>query len=373
MNKIYIFVLTNEHLKFMIVVQKVAIYMREKSDIELITSIQQGNESAFEELYRRYERKVYYTAYSMMRNEHDAKDAVQATFMQIHKSIHGLRKPDFFLLWMNRIVCGKCKDIFRKNKTVTIDIDEEQTKNYYVEEHIDFNPSKTMRYKSDKELMDQLIAELPYSQREVIVLFYFQNLQMQEIADVLHEPLGTIKSRLFLAKKNLRRHIEAYESREQAGLDFRALNIDALLLGYFTSEFAKVAGATASVAGITHLAKFKNLFATSVGKSIIVGAAVLSTGVVTLGVYHEIQSNNAPAAPAFYQNTEKVEVGKPNNAREAFYTLLYWAANEEQMKQRTADEANDIRNIYEYLKNDGGPYWGYLQERQWPSFFERNF
>lgn len=342
--------------------------MKNRTDVELITFIQEGNEKAYEELYKRYERKCYYTAFSMVRNEHDAKDAVQATFIQIHKSIHSLRKPEYFVLWMNRITCGKCKDIFRKNKTLSIDIDDEHVINEYVEERINFHPKKNVRYKNDQALIDHFIEQLPYVQREVIVLCYFHSLSMKEIAEIVGEPVGTIKSRLFLAKKALRRHIEAYESRDGVKLDFNSITLDALLTGYFTVGFSNLVNA--SFLSLSCLGKFKSFCTTTVGKVVVVTAVASTSGVAITQAYQmthtskELPHQTLPAPSSVYEDTEM------KNARQAYFTLMNWAANKEQIELR-AKEAKSIQSVYEYLKKDGGPYWQYLSEKGWASFFEQ--
>lgn len=346
--------------------ERSVINMQKLTDIEIIQRIQQGDENAFEELYRRYERKVYYTAFSMMRTEADAHDIVQATFLQVHTSIQNLRNPDYFLLWLNRITCHKCKDLFRKqNRVLNIDVEQEHVKNAYIDDHLDYNPEKHMKFESDKEVIHHFIQELPYLQREVIVLYYFQNLSIQEIAQVLQEPVGTIKSRLFLARKQLKKHIEVYEAKNQLPLNFHACDIEALLLSYFSSFL------DTSVKG--HPFSWRHMAGTAIGKSVLAVSVLIGSG----SIFYLQQNKQMVEMPLALQQSMMEAVQYQDtvieNERHAYFTLLHWAANHEQIENRSSREAQAIRPVYEYLKKQKGPYWQYLLEKGWNTSYENSF
>lgn len=346
--------------------------MHNRTDLELIQQIQLGDDTAFEELYRRYERKVYYTAFSIMRTEADAQDVVQATFIQVYKSIKDLRKPDYFLLWLNRITCHKCKDLFRKlNRSITIDVEQEQVKNQYIDEHLDYNPSNHMKFQSDKELIHHLIKELPYLQREAIVLCYFQNLSMQEIADVLEEPVGTVKSRLFLARKQLKKRIKSYEARNQLPLNFHSTSLETVLISYFS--MLPSSSLTSSVSITSHVSLWKHFFGSTFGKVAL--AVSLAGGSLT--VVHSLRDTDVYHKPVIAHNsnitTIQYEGSVIENERFAYFTLLHWAASSQQISSRSNAEAEKIQPVYDYLKNKGGQYWEYLEERGWNISYESTF
>lgn len=337
--------------------------MKKLSDVELVEQLQQGKETAFEELYQRYEKSLYYFAMRLTNNKGDAEDAVQETFLQVNRSIHQLQNPAFLKLWLNRIVSGKCKDIFRRNKSVPVDTSDQKISNHYVEERREYIPEKSMRFSSDREVVLYYVDRLPYVQKEVVLLAYFEHLTMQEIADVLNEPIGTIKSRLFLAKKALRSSLSAYESREHMHIDFRSINFDALLTASLLEGFQKLSQGGVAVSALTFFSKLKSLFVTEAGK-ITIGVVAMGVVGTSVAAYDHIQSQKVNKeiieTPALPQASLKVADKTINTQQDAYFVLMNWAMNEKQLEMRDQAEFETYRPLYEYLKENKGAYWDTL-------------
>ena len=111
-------------------------------DDELIARLQAGDTEAFNELYKKYYKPFLFTACRLTNNIEDAKDAVQSSFIQMFTSIKNLKDPKYFRLWMNKIIRGKCIDLFQKNKDVILDTMQEEIINLYEEQNTDFIPHK---------------------------------------------------------------------------------------------------------------------------------------------------------------------------------------------------------------------------------------
>lgn len=330
------------------------------SDIELVEKLKNGEENAFDELYKRYEKNLLFMAMQLTNNKGDAEDAVQETFVQVLRSIHQLNNPAYLKLWLHRIVSGKCKDIFRRNKTVPVDTSDDKVAMHYVEERMEFLPEYNLRFKSDCDVVKFYINRLPYSQKEVVLLAYFEQMSMQEIADTLNESVGTVKSRLFLAKKVLRTSLASFESREKIHIDFHTLNLEALITASLLEGFQQLTQVSATFSAVPILTKLKSLFATEVGK-VTIGVAAISVATTSVVAYdhiqtenryrNEIQENKMPHAVV------SVDDNIINNEEEAYFVLMNWAMNEKQLELRDQSEFEVYKPIYNYLKEHKGAYW----------------
>ncbi|WP_042168856.1 sigma-70 family RNA polymerase sigma factor [Paenibacillus gorillae] len=181
-----------------------------------------GDEDA---LFRRIEidkRQLYGIAYSYMRNETDAMEAVQETVCRVWAKRRSLRDPKLFTTWMIRILIRVCMDERKKKRREVLSIDsdnqgwsEDRTKNNLpdVAERID---------------MEAQIKALPSKYRMVIVLKYYRDLTITEIAELLEKPDGTVRTWLHKGLKLLKNDLTAIgkgENHEQG--DRKGLERDA--------------------------------------------------------------------------------------------------------------------------------------------------
>lgn len=340
--------------------------MQNNEELDLIALAQTGDEDAFQELYRRYEKTIHYMAYRILNNHHDAQDATQAVFIQLHHSIKDLKCPQYFRLWLNRIVMGKCNNIYRKKRIPVVDMDEPSYTNRLVEEHRDYIPRKHTHFQNDKELVDHMIMNLSYEQRQAVVLFYFQELSLQEIADITGEALGTVKSRLFLAKRNLKKQIESYESRENTTIDF--LSMDVLITAAVAGGFQAFSLPVKSLAITSILSKAKNLFATSGGKVVAASLVFTTSTVAVAGVYQAVNNNQQSNTSLNQKTIEKERT--IDSEQDAFFTLLNWAPNAEVIAHHEAKDIDRIISSYNILKEKKGVYWKALYDEGWIQAFE---
>lgn len=347
------------------------------SDIELVEKLKNGEENAYDELYERYEKNLFFMAMQLTNNKGDAEDAVQETFVQVLRSIHQLNNPAYLRLWLHRIISGKCKDIFRRNKTVPVDTNDEKVNAHYVEERMEFLPEQNARFTSDRDIMNHYIKRLPYSQREVIHLAYFEQMSMQEIADTLDITVGTVKSRLFLAKKALRLSLSSYESREKIHIDFHTLNIEALIAASLLEGFQSVTQVKVVLSAFPIFAKLKSLFATEVGK-VSIGVVAISVATTSVVAYEHLQTQNNNDRNEKHENTVpramvEVEDNVISTEEEAYFVLMNWAMNEKQLKLRDQADFEIYLPVYTYLKEHKGAYWDTIVASGFDKILEDNF
>lgn len=319
--------------------------MNQFSDEELVRKAQNGDENAFSELYRKYQKRLEYVANRLCNNQEDAKDAVQQTFLQAHTSLHSLRDPNRFYQWCCRIVHGKCTDMFRKNKDVNVDMMQSPLVTSVVEERPDYLPWENHRFKSDQHQLLSFISQLPYVQRQVVLLVYFDQMSMQECAHCLNVPEGTVKSRLYSAKRSLREKIETYNKQSSVPLNFRSASVPAWV------SAACVASMPKKVFWTKRMRKML-----SAGT---VTAVVLGAGVYALGSHVPMRESNVT-----------VPLSSEMSLKEAYFKLKMWAVDERQMRDRSESDMKMAQSYYEFLKKYGGVYYESLEKSGWAQAFE---
>jgi RNA polymerase sigma-70 factor (ECF subfamily) len=182
----------------------------EPDDRELVERCQRGHLEAYETLVNRYRQRVYGLAYSMLRNEQDAIDLSQETFVKAWQAIRGFKKNASFYTWLYRITTNLCIDFVRKRDrrpTVPFEeaVDPDADANVDVPPSNQPSPVDEARRKELREQIDAALLELSPEHRAVVQLREFEGLEYAEIAKVVGCSLGTVMSRLHYARKHLQK------------------------------------------------------------------------------------------------------------------------------------------------------------------------
>ncbi len=338
---------------------------------EIIDRVKSGDENAFEELYREFYKLAYYFAFKLCHNEADAKDAVQDTFIEIHRSISTLKENSYFKAWMYKIVHSKCKKIFRKNKYVTTDFENEPVIGTIAEERREFTPEQFVHFTSDQEALQSCLDQLPDSQRAIIILFYLEQMSIKEIADILEIPTGTVKSRLSYGRNYLKQALDEYEQMHGQAIDFHQLDvmIAALLAKELAEEVIGVPLFSVKKQHISH--KISH----TVGAKVIIGA--LSVLLIGSGVYLFLDDDESPQSTiqendSHQRHFSEQTVGNEviDNAQDAYFTLIEWACCEEMIREKSENEIAEVYSLYNELKLFGGLYYEQLVDRNWAAAYE---
>ena len=160
----------------------------------IITDVQrakQGDKLAYQRLIE--ENKVYFfnIAIAILKNESDAGDAIGEMVMIGFREIKNLRKAEFFRTWMTRILINECNKILRtRGRIIPFD------NNINAEEEPVVNNEEIIDLKIAVNLLDSKL-------KDVVILFYYNGLSLKEISKILKIPVGTVKSRLSVAKQKL--------------------------------------------------------------------------------------------------------------------------------------------------------------------------
>lgn len=146
----------------------------------------------------KYQQNHYRLAYSYVKNEHDALDIVQESIIKAMTSKSTLKQPEHIKTWFYRIVVNTALDYIRRKKKVVVSDEEILT---------GLDTGEADQY-SDIDLQKAL-DKLPDHYRSIIVLRYFEDLKIEEVADILGENINTVKTRLYKALQKLRIHMSA--------------------------------------------------------------------------------------------------------------------------------------------------------------------
>lgn len=184
---------------------------------ELYKALMAGDRKAPEKIYREYYDPVYFLALQILKNPHDAEDAVQQTFLNAFKGIGSLRDYQSFPVWLSSIARRESFRILRNRKK------NETLEEVYANEMYQVVPDELQLpqvYAERRELIERLreiIDSLPTPQREALVLQLYHQMSLEQIAEVTDSNINTVKSRLFYARRTIKAEIEKYESE---GKDF---------------------------------------------------------------------------------------------------------------------------------------------------------
>jgi RNA polymerase sigma-70 factor (ECF subfamily) len=169
----------------------------ERSLVELA---QRGDREAFTRLAFELSDRLFAVAHRILRDFDAAGDALQVTLLRIWKDLPGLKDPDLVEAWAYRILVRACHDALRKQRR------QAPALHLLAVDGAEADPAISI---ANREQLNRAFARLPVEQRAAIVLQYYRDLTLPQIAEVLHVPIGTVRSRLHYAKRALRAAVEA--------------------------------------------------------------------------------------------------------------------------------------------------------------------
>ncbi|MGB5988554.1 MAG: sigma-70 family RNA polymerase sigma factor [Marinifilaceae bacterium] len=198
--------------------------VKARRDYKIVLLAIDGDQKAYEELFKRYKDAIYFMLLKMVRSKVDAEDL---TFEAFGKAFRNLKQysPKFaFSTWLFKIASNNCIDYLRKrnNNTVSIDgSDRDDSEKSYVMTLVSdgLNPEQTIVKEQEAKIMRHKVSLLKERYRRLVELRYFKEYSYEEIADELDLPLGTVKAQLFRARELLLKSLQNSEIKlEWAGV-----------------------------------------------------------------------------------------------------------------------------------------------------------
>ncbi len=196
----------------------IEIQANEEVSTALLQRCRSNDPEACEELFSRYNRRIFNTAYRILGEESSAEDALQETLLNIYRGISSFRGDSKISTWVSRITINVCLGMLRKGKNRQyIDLDNELARNLPSEPTPSTDPLAHASIEELKSLVQDTFNRMSEKQKAVVRLHDLEGHTIQEIAGILGCPPGTVKSRLFYGRQEFK---ALFNSRINGG--FRA-------------------------------------------------------------------------------------------------------------------------------------------------------
>ncbi len=182
------------------------------SDSEIIAQAQAGDLNAFEILYRKYERQVYRTALAILGNSQTAEEVLQDCFLRAYKHLHQLNGDPSISPWLHRVAVNLCYSRLRRDYLSQVMVPLESLSNRLFPS-LDPSPEEATQQSEVSAAIQSGIAALDVKHRSVVVLYYLEEFSLEEVAYILDCPVGTVKSRLHYARRELAQRLTSLSTR----------------------------------------------------------------------------------------------------------------------------------------------------------------
>lgn len=238
----------------------------------LVEKIKKGDNKSFEKLYKLTEREVWFTCISFLKNETTAQDIMQETYITAFLKIQSLEKSSQIRSWLNRIAVNKCKNYLKGKGEIQLD-DEIFENQAIVDERISI-PEEYISDKAKREIILSIMQEvLSDVQYQTVIMHYFNEMTVDEIAEVFECSRGTVLSRLNYSRAKMKTAIEDYENKSGDRLH------GVVFVPFFTTIFKEEAKSLA-VPNITIKLPNGQTLATSATKGFATGAKSTVSSIV---------------------------------------------------------------------------------------------
>ena len=238
---------------------------------ELVLSAKNGNKKAFDKLYKLTSNDVWFTCVSLLKDEENAKDIMQETYITAFLKLDTLKDEEKFCGWITSIAVNKCKNKLKGKVEYQIDdevliVETETDELMLPEEYI----TKAEKRKVLLQIMEDTLS---FNQYQTVLMFYFDEMSISEIAQGLEISEGTVKSRLNSSRAKMKTAIEDYENKSGDKLH------GVVVVPFFTTIFKEEAKSLA-VPNITIKLPNGQTLATSATKGFATGAKSTVSSIV---------------------------------------------------------------------------------------------
>ena len=238
---------------------------------ELVLSAKNGNKKAFDKLYKLTSNDVWFTCVSLLKDEENAKDIMQETYITAFLKLDTLKDEEKFCGWLTTIATNKSKNKLKGKVEYQID-DEVLIAKTETDELM--LPEEYINKAEKRKVLLQIIEDtLSFNQYQVVLMFYFNELSIAEIAQALEISEGTVKSRLNSSRAKMKTAIEDYENKSGDKLH------GVVVVPFFTTIFKEEAKSLA-VPNITIKLPNGQTLATSATKGFATGAKSTVSSIV---------------------------------------------------------------------------------------------
>lgn len=296
----------------------------QKTFAELVASAKGKDQEAISEIYNRTYPGVYKTAKAIIQDEDAVLDIVQDAYIKAFQNLHQLDDPDKFPAWVKRIAVNQAKDYLKKKKPILFSEmeNEEGDAPEFRDDNMDVQPEAVVDRQDTTELISRILSTLGDEQRITIVMFYYQELSVEEIAKAQGCSVNTVKSRLNYGRKKVEKAVLKLEKQgvklySMAPLPFllwlfkaaKTANISVASLAQVSAVGAATAGAAAGTTAAGEAAAGStaagNAAATATAKAVGGTAAKAVSTKIIAGALAVTIAGGGAAAAVNHINLEK--------------------------------------------------------------------
>jgi len=177
-----------------------------------VKSAQAGDQIAFTQLMSLFQRDVYGKAFSILRNHQDSDDVVQETFLRVYRALPGFRGESSFRTWLITIATRQALNFLDRNRINHESIEDTAISTTHPALCTEENQMTTYLDQESRRLMREAFPKLPKRQKEALTLRLKRDLKYDQIAVEMDTSVGSVKSHIFYAIKNLARHVKGGKS-----------------------------------------------------------------------------------------------------------------------------------------------------------------
>lgn len=163
-------------------------------DIETVRKAKQGYVNEIGQVIVENIQTMYRVAFSILKTEDEINDAISNTTVIVFEKIKTLKNEEFFKTWLTRILINECYKIYNQNKKIVYLENVNQEKLTYNDQYVDHE-------------IRNLVKNLDKDLKQIVILYYFEDFSVKEIAKIIQKPEGTVKSRLSRARKELEKKL----------------------------------------------------------------------------------------------------------------------------------------------------------------------
>ncbi len=173
----------------------------DSSDQQIVLQIRSGSTESFALLVDRYQKKLYYYALKYIHDDQKAQDVIQEAFIKMYVNLNSFDVDRNFSAWAYRIVHNEALNFIKRNRH-EVSVGDESWFANIADERVDL--AAELDSKNNRQQIRMAVFKLPMKYRDVLVLYYFEGLEYDDIARVLHIPTPTVGTRIRRAKAKLK-------------------------------------------------------------------------------------------------------------------------------------------------------------------------
>ena len=343
--------------------------------IETVSKARQGDESAIQDLYIDAYKSVYYLALRMVKNPDDAEDIMQDVFITVQEKITQLREPEAFYGWINQITANKCNRFLSKYPGI-IRLDDENEFLELADDDPMNLPDKAIDDAETRKIILEVIENLPDAQRVCVMLFYYSQNTIAQIADALETNENTVKSRLALARAKIKAALEEKEKREGIKLygfpialppilrqDMEQSEIPEGLAERVWESIQSALSESIALSTTGVATKASSTLLTKIAVGCLAGAVAIGGGVFLLSNDNNGETTYTPPATAPAETEQ--EQAQAQETEQSYYDSLSDEHKLMLSRLEAAIRAIDYQTAYDIQRSaefhalcDAIPYWG---------------